>query len=259
MEGSKDTQMMCELKPLALGSAFNSSVEPDVEATPSRSNSTRRKSIASMEIFGGREADLESGSEESSSDDEEALLSTPSFVLNKPRRLSAGAASQGNVGEQRSSSSDDTSGRDTPVENNGQCVEGNAPEFTPIEEMLGSASPARVDERLEIVSTATTVIPDDMLVVEVPHLVGNVEGDCPVPTKKVDSSTVCSQTRTLSKRRNPTEPNNCPKRTLRKDGKTDVLVSSQKKEVLRLLADQQAQSVTKESGVGRSKRSSSRK
>jgi len=45
-----------------------------------------------MEIFGGREAELQSSSEESS-DDEEALLGTPStFVLNKPRRLSAGTA-----------------------------------------------------------------------------------------------------------------------------------------------------------------------
>lgn len=59
MEGSKDTYLMSALKPLALGSAFNSSVEPDVEATPSRSNSTRRKSSASMEIFGGREPELE--------------------------------------------------------------------------------------------------------------------------------------------------------------------------------------------------------
>jgi hypothetical protein len=244
VEGSKDTQMMRELKPLALGLAFNSSVEPDVEATPSRSNGTRRKSVASMEIFGGREADLESGSEESSSDDEEALLSLPS-VLNKPRRLSVGVASQGNVGasqgnggELRSSSTDDTSGGDTPVEDNVHCVEGNALEFTPIEEMLGSASPTRADESLETVSTPTSVSPKEILVPEVPHLVGNVEGDCPVPTRKIDNTTLCSQTRMLSKRRNPTEPNNCSKRTLRKDGKMDVLVSSQKKEVLRLLADE---------------------
>lgn len=251
--------MRCQLKPLALGSAFNSSVKPDVEATPSRSNGTRLKSNASMEIFGGTEPVLESGSDESSSDDEEALLSTLSaFVLNKPRRLSAGAASQGNVVEQ-GPSTEDTCGGDTPVEDSVQFVEGSAREISESEEMLGLESSARADDILEIESTPTIVSPVEMVVEEVPEYVENEEGDCPAPTKKVDNSNVCSQPRNISKRRNPTEPSNCPKRNLRKDGKTDVLVTSQKKEVLRLLADQQAQSVTKESGAGRSKRSSYRK
>lgn len=259
VEGSKDAQMRCQLKPLALGSAFNSSVDPDVEATPSRSNGTRLKSNASMEIFGGTEPDLESGSDESSSDDEEALLSTPStFVLNKPRRLSAGVERQGIVGEQ-GPSTEDTCGGDIPVEDNVQFVEGNAQEIFETEQVLDLESSARADDRLEFESTPTLVSPAELVVQEVPEYVENEEGDCPTLTKKVDNSNVEDRPRIISKRRNPTEPSNCPKRNLRKDGKTDVLVTSQKKEVLRLLADQQAQSITKESGAGRSKRSSYRK
>ena len=138
-------------------------------------------------------------------------------------------------------------------------MEGSAREISEAEEVLGLESSARADDRLEIDSTPTVVSPAEMEVQEVLENVENGEGDCPALTKKVENRNVEDRPRNISKRRNPTEPSICPKRNLRKDGKTDVLVTSQKKEVLRLLADQQAQSVTKESGTGRSKRSSYRK
>lgn len=259
MEGSKDTYLMSALKPLALGSAFNSSVEPDVEATPSRSNSTRRKSTASMEIFGGTEPELESGSGESS-DDEEALLMTPSaFVLNKPRRLSAGTASQRNDDGQRCSSSDDTTDGDVPVEICGQVVDGTAADPSTVDDMDRNASTEVEEERLEETPSTNLITAVEREEVQVIHSAEDIERESLISSKNLDDSNFGSQTRTLSKRRNPTEANNGPKRILRKDGKMDVLVPSQKKEVLRLLADQQANSVTRELEARRSKRSSSQK
>jgi len=142
---------------------------------------------------------------------------------------------------------------------NGGLLEGQAADSTLVQEKVGLGSLGVAIERLENSMSPPlpphSCTPDERVDLEVPFL-GDVEGDGLVSSKKVDNNIECSQTLKGGKRRNPTYSDNSQKRILRKDGKTDVVVSSQKKEVLRLLADLQPQ---KETGTARSKRSSSRK
>ena len=68
--------------------AFKSSIEPDVEM-PSKKAKRYKRTSTSMEIFGGREPELHSKSEESSEDEETILNTPPSTDFNKPKRLCA--------------------------------------------------------------------------------------------------------------------------------------------------------------------------
>jgi len=62
------------LRPLTFGDAFNFAIQPD-EEMPSEKAKRHRRTNTTMEIFGGREPELHSESEESS-EDEETLLNT---------------------------------------------------------------------------------------------------------------------------------------------------------------------------------------
>ena len=90
VEGCTDPKLITPLRPLSFGDAFNSAIQPDVEMLSGKAKRRRRNST-SMEIFGGREPQLHSESEESSKD-EETILNTPAAtIFNKPKRLCASA------------------------------------------------------------------------------------------------------------------------------------------------------------------------
>ena len=73
---------------MAFRDAFNTSIQPDVEM-PSEKAKRNRTMNTSMEIFGGREPELHSQSEESS-EDEDIILNTPvTTMYTKPKHICA--------------------------------------------------------------------------------------------------------------------------------------------------------------------------
>lgn len=93
VDGARDSKLVPQLAPLALGSAFNCSIDPEVDEKSGRSNPCPRPSGNGMEIFGGQEADLSSNSEDTTEDETEFLHTVSTTVLNKPKRLLASTCS----------------------------------------------------------------------------------------------------------------------------------------------------------------------
>ena len=88
VEGCRDPKFTVPLRPLAFGDAFNTSIQPDVEM-PSEKAKRNRTMNTSMEIFGGREPELHSQSEESF-EDKDIILNTPvTTMYTKPKRICA--------------------------------------------------------------------------------------------------------------------------------------------------------------------------
>jgi hypothetical protein len=91
ISGSTDTTLVPHLQPLGLRSAFNSSIEPDLEQRARKQKQKEGNVSTGMEVLGGKEADLESDFDEGSTDDEYNILNTPAVPSsNRPKRLSIG-------------------------------------------------------------------------------------------------------------------------------------------------------------------------
>ena len=84
VEGCTDAKLTTPLRPLAFEDAFNSAIQPDVEMPREKAKRNKRISTT-IEIFGGRERNLHSESEESSEDEETFLKTSTGTIFNKPK------------------------------------------------------------------------------------------------------------------------------------------------------------------------------
>ena len=226
VEGCQDPKFTVPLRPLAFGDAFNSSIQPDVEM-PSEKAKRNRTMNTSMEIFGGREPELHSQSEESSEDKDTILNCTPvTTMYTKPKRICALTPTVKSL-EEYGSKVELKDHEDCAVEDNSNH-ELSQPR-TPSEPQIGPTTRIIVFD-----SECTANVPllhEESNTMEIP--VAEMDG----PTShtstgsKFERDTSCG-----SKRRNTSKSQTKPKRMTRHHSK-----HTQAKEVLRLLADQQTQ------------------
>lgn len=227
VEGCRDSKLKPLLRPLALGDAFNSAIQPDIEMPSKKCKSNRKRINPSMEIFGGRERELDSRSEDSS-EDEETFLNTPAttVIFNRSKQLCAsghtverieGCSSEGGLGDEEDRAIEDDGNNELHLQK------------TSTEHQMGST--------VGVNSLDTKCTTTDSLL----HDESNKEDSPILEQERYTSHTSIGAeseggTKSGNKRRSSAERESQPKRHMMNHSKP-----THAKEVLRLLADQQSQ------------------
>ena len=230
---------------VGLGNAFNASVQPVVRKTIRFPSNKRAKTISQgrsgMEIHGFKEPDFDFDSDESNSEDDLAILETPtSALLNRPKRASCGSGNSVLLGlnDTYTDSSDEEEERGCPSDS------------IPIQDANHTSSNLenKLDQSLDALDSKEKVTNSFLDVNGLPACASvDIQSECVQIVESHDNIPHV-------KRKNPTMPGNFAKRVTRTEGPAEdpsAFLSKQggqkpvaNKEVMKLLASSPSKSAS---------------